>query len=296
MRLQRYLAMAGMASRRQAEAWIAAGRVTVNGQVARLGQRVGPGDQVAVDGEPVASRPGRVVLALYKPVGYTTSLADPHAEHLVRELIPPEVGRVFPVGRLDRDSSGLLLLTNDGELAFRLTHPRFGVSKAYEVWVEGHPGPGHLRRAREGVELGDGRARAAGVRVLQRLPDRTLLAVTLREGKKREIRRLFEVLGHPVLELCRVRFGNVTLEGLKPGEVRKLTDEEVARLWRLVALPSDASIASPSSSQRRMNAQWQTRKTQTGWNKSWQASRRSGTTCRRTGASGRQSRKRSKPD
>lgn len=237
MRLQRFLSLAGIASRRRAESYIADGRVTINGKAADLGAKVRPGvDQVLMDGRPVMMEK-RIYLALHKPEGYTTSLSDRHAEHLVSELVPKRFGRVFPVGRLDRESSGLLLLTNDGELAFRLTHPRFGVEKVYDVWVRGKPGTRHLERMREGIELEDGLSRANEVVRLKADPARSLLRVTLSEGKKREVRRLFRAIGHPVLELIRIRFANIGLEGLEPGQIRPLSHREVRELHELVRRP-----------------------------------------------------------
>lgn len=286
-----------MASRREAERWIAAGRVAVNGVPAVLGQRVGPEDRVTVDGEAVRARRRKVVLAVYKPEGYTTSLRDPHAQHLVRELVPPGYGRVFPVGRLDRDSAGLLLMTNDGDLAFRLTHPRFGLEKEYRVWVEGVPGPNHLQRLQRGVALEEGMARASAVRVLRRQGGKSLVQVVLREGKKREIRRLFQAVGHPVLSLCRVRIGPVQLGDMKPGEVRELGRAEVQALREAVALTGDGPGPNPQEGGKR---QWSNparprdvqepsgpRRTPSG---RW---RRSGSTSPRTAASAPPSRRKS---
>jgi 23S rRNA pseudouridine2605 synthase len=236
-RLQQALARAGVASRRAAEALIRAGRVTVNGQVAVLGATVGPDDRVAVDGAPLPVQPPAVYLALNKPAGYTTSLRDPHAAHVVTELVPPRFGRVYPVGRLDRDTTGLILLTNDGELAYRLMHPRYRVPRVYQAWVKGVPGPTHLARLRKGVDLGDGTMRAAAVRVVKVAADASLVEITLTEGRKREVRRLFQAVGHPVRELKRVRFGTVTLGDLALGQVRPLTHREVRELRSLVEEP-----------------------------------------------------------
>lgn len=233
IRLQRFLSEAGVASRRQAEAYIAAGRVSVNGGVAELGSRVLPGsDRVTFDGRPV-TLPQRVYLALYKPEGYTTSLADRHAAHLIAELVPKRFGRVFPVGRLDRETSGLLLLTNDGELAFKLTHPRFGVEKIYEAWVEGKPGQRHLERMRHGMEVEGERYRANDVQFIRAQGEASLLRITLSEGKKREVRRLFAAIGHPVRELKRIQFASVDLGEMKPGDIRPLTHREVKALHEM---------------------------------------------------------------
>ncbi len=236
MRVQRILQKAGLTSRREAERWIAVGRVTVNGQPIGLGALADPErDRVAVDGRPVllpAVPP--VYLALYKPRGYTTSLADRHATHLISELVPQRFGRLFPVGRLDRDSEGLILLTNDGDLAQALMHPSHGVEKVYEVWVRGVPKKSHLQRMRDGIQLDDGKARPDRVDVLRREKDRALIRVVLHEGRKREIRRIFDRIGHPVQQLVRTRYGNITIGGLEPGHPRPLTHREVRELKALV--------------------------------------------------------------
>jgi 23S rRNA pseudouridine2605 synthase len=240
-RLQRLLAQAGLGSRRQMEAWIRAGRVTVNGRVAMLGTQVDPAvDRVTVDGRAVPlPRPAFRYYLLYKPEGYTTSLADPHAERLVTELFPRDGARLFPVGRLDRDTSGALLLTNDGWLAHRLMHPRFRVPKVYEAWVEGHPGPEALKRLRRGVTLAEGPARAQSVTVLERTPGSARVQLVLTEGRKREVRRLLQIIGHPVRRLVRTAYAGITLEGLRPGAVRPLTPDEVAALYRIVEAGRD---------------------------------------------------------
>lgn len=234
VRVQTVLQQAGLCSRRTAEDWVRAGRVTVNGVPAQIGQRVGRSDQVAVDGRPVGVAAAKQYWLLYKPGGYTTSLKDRHADHLVTELLPPGLGRLFPVGRLDRDSEGLLLMTNDGALAFALTHPRFGVEKVYEAWVKGVPRRHHLERIQRGIALEDGWARTESAQIVNAEGDRALLRLVLHEGKKREVRRIMEAVGHPVEKLTRVRFGGLTLEGLEPGQARPLTRPEVRELYALV--------------------------------------------------------------
>lgn len=235
IRVQRILQKAGLTSRRGAEDWIQAGRVTVNGQVVELGATADPDkDQIAVDGRPVKiSDTPPAYLALYKPPGYTTSLRDRHAAHLISELIPPKFGRLFPVGRLDRDSEGIILLTNDGDLAQALMHPSHGVQKVYEVWVRGVPKKTHMERMRHGIQLEDGPAQPDRVDVVKRESDRTLMRVVLHEGRKREIRRIFDSIGHPVEQLVRTRYGNITIEGLEPGRPRPLTHREVRELKAL---------------------------------------------------------------
>ncbi|MDA8193309.1 MAG: pseudouridine synthase [Thermaerobacter sp.] len=239
IRVQRLIAQAGMASRRTAEQWVKAGKVHINGQTAVLGAIVEPGvDTVTVNHQMVTPATARWVLALNKPVGYTTSLRDRHAEHLVSELIPAQYGRLFPVGRLDRDTSGLLLMTNDGDLAFRLSHPSFAVPKIYEAWVAGIPKAGHLQRLERGIMLDGGRARAHEVRVVERVNGNSRVRLTLTEGKKREVRRIFAAVGHPVLSLQRVAFAGILLEDLAEGACRPLTHRELKSLAQRVNPPS----------------------------------------------------------
>ncbi|MFC0596695.1 pseudouridine synthase [Thermus composti] len=231
MRLQAFLARAGVASRRKAEKLIRQGRVRVNGKVAVLGQKVGPEDLVEVDGKRVALPQERVVLALHKPKGYTTTRHDPHAERTVYQLLPTIPG-LHPVGRLDRDSEGLLLFTNDGALTFRLTHPRYGVKKVYRVWTEGGTLPEEVcRRLLEGVLLEDGPARALACR-----PAPGGAFLTLAEGRKREVRRMLKAVGYPVRRLLRVQVGPIRLGDLPPGRWRRLSEGEVRALLRLVGL------------------------------------------------------------
>lgn len=235
-RLQKVLAAAGLGSRRQAEELIRAGRVTVDGRVATLGERVDPtANLVAVDGVPVPVHPELRYYAFNKPRGVTTTMRDPHARVTLAGFLPPGP-RVFPVGRLDRESEGLLLLTNDGALAHRIQHPSYGVEKEYLVEVEGEFGRPALAKLLQGVPLEDGEARAAAAVVVQRLRGRTSLRVVMREGRKREVRRMLEALGFPVRRLVRVRVGPVRLGRLRPGELRLLEGKEVTALYRLTGL------------------------------------------------------------
>jgi 23S rRNA pseudouridine2605 synthase len=230
-RLQKVLAQIGLGSRRTCEELIAAGRVQVNGEVADLGRRVDPeSDQVTVDGVPVAVRPGLVYYLLNKPVGAVSTASDPAGRPAVTGLVPSEP-RVHPVGRLDADSEGLLLLTNDGELTFRLTHPSFGVEKEYLVEVKGSPKPGAVRRLREGIELEDGRTAPAQVALVA--PN--ALRITIHEGRNRQIRRMCDAVGHPVRRLVRTRIGPIRVGTLAPGEWRELTTGEVRALERATA-------------------------------------------------------------
>jgi 23S rRNA pseudouridine2605 synthase len=230
-RLQRALARAGYGSRRSCEVLIAAGRVTVNGSVATLGDKAEAGrDEVRVDGSAVNLDPNVRYYALHKPVGVVTTMDDPQGRTDIRSYLPDEGPRVFPVGRLDRDSEGLLLLTNDGELANRLMHPSFGMEKEYLAEVEGTPGPKHLTRLRAGVELEDGLARAASARVVDASRGRGAVRVVMTEGRKREVRRMLAEVGLPVTRLIRTRVGPITLGGLAPGELRALSHEEIVAL------------------------------------------------------------------
>jgi 23S rRNA pseudouridine2605 synthase len=230
-RLQKVLARVGIGSRRTSEELIAAGRVTVNGEVAVLGRRVHTEtDRVEVDGVPIGVREGLVWYLLNKPRGVVTTASDPHAKHTVMELVPAEP-RVFPVGRLDADTEGLLLLTNDGDLTHRLTHPSFGVEKEYVAEVSGTPSPADVRRLREGVELEDGTTSPAKAV----LTPPNVLTLTIHEGRNRQVRRMCDAVGHPVLRLVRTRIGPITDRSLKPGAWRPLTNDEVHALEKAVA-------------------------------------------------------------
>jgi pseudouridine synthase len=233
-RLQRSLARAGFGSRRSCEELIAGGRVEVDGRVATLGDRIDPTvARVRVDGVEVHLDPAVRYLALHKPPGVVTTMRDPQGRPDIRSLLPPDAAGVVPVGRLDRDSEGLLLLTNDGDLANRLTHPRFGVEKEYLAEVEGAPGAAHLARLRRGVALEDGLARPVAVSIVDRHGERAALRVVMTEGRKREVRRMLHEVGLPVVRLIRTRIGPITLGGQPPGELRALTPEEIQALSRV---------------------------------------------------------------
>jgi 23S rRNA pseudouridine2605 synthase len=224
MRLNAFLSRAGVASRRRADELIKAGRVTVNGEPGQLITVVGSHDRVAVDGEEVARQRLRYVL-LHKPAGVLTTAHDPQRRPTVVELVPDEP-RVVPVGRLDADTTGVLLLTNDGELAHRLAHPRYGVDKTYVAEVEGDPDAVALQRLREGVELDDGQtapARAARVGAGR-------VELVLHEGRKHQVKRMLAAVGHPVTRLHRSAYAGLTLEGVEPGAWRELEPTEVERL------------------------------------------------------------------
>lgn len=235
-RLQRALARAGLGSRRACEDLIRAGRVRVNGRVALIGDKVDPAvDVVTVSGSRVAVNPGLRYFALHKPAGVTTTLRDRHAGVDLGAFLP-EGPRVVPVGRLDRDSEGLLILTNDGELANHLTHPRYGVEKEYLAEVEGVPTERQLARLRRGVDLEDGPARALAARAAGRTGGRGAVRLVMGEGRKREVRRLLAAVGLPVRRLVRVRVGPVRLGSLRAGEIRELSPDELRRLFRAAGM------------------------------------------------------------
>lgn len=236
-RLNKFLARAGIASRRKCDQLIAQGRVTVNGVVVtNPATRVSENDLVQVDNVPVRAEQCKVYIMLHKPPGYLTTLSDPYGRRTIAELIQDAPYRVFPVGRLDRDSEGLLLLTNDGMLTYVFTHPRFGVEKQYLVHVQGRVQEKDLATLREGVLKGGELYRIVSGEILEASNDTTRVLVTLTEGKKHEVRILFDALGFPVLRLVRVRMGPVVLDPeLPPGKWRYLRDSERQKLLTYLA-------------------------------------------------------------
>jgi 23S rRNA pseudouridine2605 synthase len=228
MRLAKHLAHAGVASRRASEEIVRAGRVTVNGEpVTDPARDVTEADDVEVDGRPVGGAQERVVYAVHKPLGVVSTARDTHGRKTVVDLVDARGARLYPVGRLDADTTGLVLLSNDGELANRLTHPSFEVPKTYRARVEGGPvREPALRRLREGIELDDGPTAPARVRQ----PEPGVIELTLHEGRKRQVRRMLEAVGHPVRELQRIAFGPLRLGEMGPGAVRRLTPAEVESL------------------------------------------------------------------
>jgi len=228
MRLNAYLARAGVASRRGADELIKAGRVSVNGEPGELNTFVGARDRVEVDGRAVELQPLAYVL-LHKPAGVVTTARDPHGRRTVVDLVE-HPARVVPVGRLDADTTGALLLTNDGELAHTLAHPRYEVEKVYEADVEGEPGDDVLERLRSGIELDDGPTAPAHARRL----GRSQVELSLHEGRKHQVKRMLAAVGHPVTRLHRSRYAGLTVDGLEPGAWRELEPHEVERLRETV--------------------------------------------------------------
>ncbi|MEG3859653.1 pseudouridine synthase [Microcoleus sp. herbarium12] len=255
-RLQKILAQWGIASRRLAEQMIVAGRVRVNGNIAGLGQKANPDrDFIEVDGIPIkpTDRPACVYLLLNKPAGVVSTCSDPRDRSKVLDLLPPKLRSgqgIHPVGRLDADSTGALLLTNDGKLTFCLTHPRHSIAKTYQVWVLGDPPEPILQAWRQGIILSGRKTLPAKVRVLDRARDQTMLEVILSEGRNRQIRRTAEQLGYPVVRLHRTAIGPIQLQPpakpiLPPGCYRPLEDSEIIFLWNLVNLTSISVPVNP---------------------------------------------------
>lgn len=251
-RLQKILSQWGVASRRQAEAMIQAGRVTLNGQPALLGQKADPAlDAIALDGQQIHpdSRPAPTYLLLHKPLNVVTTCDDPQGRQTVLDLLPSSYQHgqgIHPVGRLDANSTGALLLTNDGDLTFALTHPRHHVPKIYQVTVEGHPSETALNQWRQGVRLEGRQTQPAVVKLIRQTPVSTTLHIVLKEGRKRQIRRIADWLGHPVIQLHRVAIGPIELGDLSPGKFRRLEAREVKALQQ-IALPQVHSSETFSS-------------------------------------------------
>ena len=232
MRLQKYLAQAGVCSRRAAEELIRQGRVEVNGEKAELGRSVDPlTDRIRLDAKPVRIQTQRIILALNKPGNCVTTASDPQGRKTVLDLLPDFGVRIFPVGRLDYDAEGLLLLTNDGELANRLLHPRYGISKVYDVKIKGHPDKKAVEQLRSGVRIEEGVTAPAGVEIIRQLPNSTWLRITLHQGWNRQIKRMGEAVGHAVLKIRRISYGPVRLGRLGQGLYRLLRPDEIVKIY-----------------------------------------------------------------
>jgi 23S rRNA pseudouridine2605 synthase len=236
MRLNRFLASCGLGSRRAVEEYITTGRIKVNGEViSKLATVVDPErDKVAFDDRPLSSGDRGLYILLNKPSGYLTTARDDFGRPTVMDLVKGLSQRVFPVGRLDMNSTGLVLLTNDGELAYGLSHPRYEIKKTYLVKVEGRPQEADLARLKEGIELEQGKTSFAQIEVKSEESGYTLFQVEIHEGKKRQIRKMFTAIGHPVLELERIKLGELRLGAVKRGEWRELTEAEISELKKLI--------------------------------------------------------------
>ena len=238
MRLNKFLSAAGVCSRREADRLIEQGRVKVNGKIVEgLGIKIDENqDRIEVDGKTVEGLQSKIYVLLNKPPKVLVTLKDPLQRKTVLDILPPLKSRLFPVGRLDYDSEGLLLLTNDGELANRLIHPRYEIKKVYLVKIKGHPNKEQLSRLEKGIAIDGKKTAPAKIFSVSSSPKRSLYKVEIHEGRKREVRRMFEAIGFRVLLLRRVKFAGLTLDGLQPGDWRDLTDQEVQRLYKKVGL------------------------------------------------------------
>ncbi len=240
IRLNKYIAQAGVASRRRADQLIAYGKVRINGTVVReLGTLVRPGDKVDVSGTPIAPHQETVYLVLHKPVSVMTTMRDPQGRRTIVELLPKNMARVVPVGRLDYDTAGVLLMTNDGALANRLLHPRYGVDKTYRATITGRLTPEDVQALHDGVVLEKYKATSAKVRVVSVRAGYSVVDITIHEGRNRQVREMFDALGHPVQTLVRLRFGPRSLGDLGVGRARSLTPRELAALRRVAAEHED---------------------------------------------------------
>lgn len=235
IRLNKYIAQAGIASRRRADELIAYGKVRINGKVVReLGTMVLPGDKVDVSGTPIAPVEDVAYLVVHKPPGVMTTMRDPQGRRTIAELVPKKMPRVVPVGRLDYDTAGVLLMTNDGELANRLLHPRYGVEKLYRATIAGRLDAEDVKRLHDGVSIDRGeQAAGAKIRVVAVRAGFSVVDITVHEGRNRQVRRMFEALGHPVKDLVRLRFGPISLGELPLGHTRSVTPKELAALRRV---------------------------------------------------------------
>jgi len=238
-RLQKVLAEIGLASRRQAEEMIRQGRVTVSGRAARIGEKVDPSrDHIKVDGRRVALPSEKLYLLLHKPKNTVTTLEDPEGRPTVLSLVKEKRARLFPVGRLDYDAEGFLLLTNDGDLAHRLSHPSFRIPRTYRVKVKGKPSPEEIRKLSRGISLEDGPTAPCRITFLRETRENAWMEMTLREGRNRQVKRMWEKMGYPVLKLKRVSFAGLALGNLQPGEYRALGPKELEKIRRMTGDPS----------------------------------------------------------
>lgn len=235
MRLQKYMADCGVASRRKSEEIILEGRVRVNGsEVSTPGYKVEAGDVVEVDGKAIRPEEAKVYIALNKPVGYITSAKDQFGRQTVLDLVSDLDERIYPVGRLDYDTSGLIILTNDGEFTYRMTHPRYEIKKVYMAKVEGVPSEAKLKQFREGLLIEDYKTSRARVKIVKQYKDAAYLEIEIHEGRNRQVRKMCEKIGHPVKSLKRISVGSVRLGKLEEGKWRYLTESELEKLERML--------------------------------------------------------------
>ncbi len=238
IRINKYLSASGVSSRREADSLIEQGRVKVNGKIVQaLGSKIDENkDRIEVDGKTVEGAQGKVYMLLNKPPGFLVTLKDPFQRPTIMDFLPKLRTRIFPIGRLDFDSEGLLLMTNDGELSNRLLHPRYEIKKTYLVKIKGHPEKVQISRLERGIPIDGKKTAPAKIFPISSSPKRSLFKVELHEGRKREIRRMFEAIGYHVLLLRRIKFAGLTLDGLNPGDWRYLTETEVQNLYKKVGL------------------------------------------------------------
>ncbi|PYG87587.1 pseudouridine synthase [Ruminiclostridium sufflavum DSM 19573] len=231
MRLQKFLAHAGIASRRAAEGIIRQGRVTVDGRtVTDMGVRVSSGDRVAVDGKPVVLEEEKIYIMLHKPAGYVSSAKDQFGRLTVLDLVRDINIRLYPVGRLDYDTSGLILLTNDGDFTYQLTHPKHEINKVYEAVISGAPGEKEIKMFEEGLKIEDYTTSPAKIEIISSLRNNSLVHITIHEGKNRQVRKMCEAIGHKVFSLKRISIGSVALGELPEGKWRRLSEKELKSL------------------------------------------------------------------
>ena len=233
VRLQKYLAMAGIASRRKAEEYIAAGRVKVGGKInTAMGQQIIPGKQtILFDNKEVKTKEQPIYILLNKPKGYVTTLSDPQGRPIVTSLLHGIKGRVFPVGRLDIDTTGALLLTNDGELAQSILHPKYEVHKTYEAQVKGQPSPAAIRSLEKGIMLENKKTAPAKLRIKQKNKRNTIIILTIHEGRKRQVKKMFQAVGHPVQSLKRLAYGQLGLDKLQEGKFKILHQKDIKNIF-----------------------------------------------------------------
>jgi len=233
VRLQKYLAMAGIASRRKAEEYIAAGRVKVDGKInTAMGQQIIPGKQtILFDNKEVKTKEQPIYILLNKPKGYVTTLSDPQGRPIVTSLLHGIKGRVFPVGRLDIDTTGALLLTNDGELAQSILHPKYEVHKTYEAQVKGQPSPAAIRSLEKGIMLENKKTAPAKLRIKQKNKRNTIIILTIHEGRKRQVKKMFQAVGHPVQSLKRLAYGQLGLDKLQEGKFKILHQKDIKNIF-----------------------------------------------------------------